>query len=76
MSIEVAVLEKLRDLPVQKQLRVLEYVEELGREPPPSLPRKRQSIEGLFASEGISISAEEIEEARREMWARFPREFE
>ena len=36
-------------------------------EPPPSLY-------GLWADLGVDISAEDIDEARREMWSNFPRE--
>lgn len=33
-----------------------------------------KSIKGLWADLGVSLSAEEIDEARREMWKNFPRE--
>jgi len=56
MSIEEAVIEKLRALPADNR------------------PRKR--VEGLWADLGVTISAEDIEEVRREMWHNFPREFE
>lgn len=34
--------------------------------------QKRRSLRGLF--KGCSISADEIDQARRQMWGRFPRE--
>jgi hypothetical protein len=34
----------------------------------------RQNIIGKFAHLGLSVSREDIEEARREMWETFPRE--
>ncbi len=34
----------------------------------------RQSLRGLLADLGPAPSAEEIDEARREMWGNFPRE--
>jgi hypothetical protein len=33
-----------------------------------------RSLYGLWKDFGVSISAEEIDEARREMWGNFPRE--
>ena len=33
-----------------------------------------QSVEGLWGDLGISLSAEEIEENKREMWRNFQRE--
>jgi len=35
---------------------------------------KRESLYGLWAGMGTAPSAEEIDEARREMWKNFPRE--
>jgi len=59
--------------PVDK-VRLIEYVvplikEEL-RSAAPKQPRK--SLRGLWR--GLDITEEEIDEARREMWANFPRE--
>ena len=34
--------------------------------------KPKQSLFGLW--EGVSVSAEDIDEARREMWGNFPRE--
>lgn len=41
----------------------------------PQTPAPRPPLMGRFAHLGISISKEEIDEAQREMWANFPREF-
>ena len=68
------VLEELRQLPPHEQLRViaqaLPEVERELRKPAQPLP----SLRGLWKALGFSISAEEIDEARREAWAGFPRE--
>lgn len=72
MTIEEAVLEKLRQLPQDKQQETLDFVEFLQRKTSSQLPRR--SLEGIWEGLGISISKEEIDEARREMWANFPRE--
>ena len=34
----------------------------------------RRSLKGLWADLGTTITAEDIDEARREMWGNFPRE--
>ena len=72
MSVEQAVLEALRSLPPDKQQEILTHATRLRDEARPRKPFK--SIEGIFAGRGISISAEDIDEMRREMWKDFPRE--
>lgn len=71
-TIEEAVVEKLRSLPLEKQQGVLDYVEFLSQKAEPK--PQRISSYGLLADLNISISKEEIDEARREAWANFPRE--
>ena len=71
-SIEEAVIEKLRELPADKQQEVLDFVSFLETK---ALPRpKLKSMRGLWKDLGISISEEDIAEARKEMWGNFPRE--
>lgn len=73
MSTEEAVIEKLRALPPDKQREVLDFVEFLHQRT--ARKRPRRSIEGIWADLGIAdITEEEIAEARREMWGKFPRE--
>jgi hypothetical protein len=72
MTIAEQVLSKLRDLPPEKQKEVLEYVDSIkietkGKNPLPSL-------RGLWKDLNIDITEEDIAEARREMWGRFPRD--
>ena len=45
----------------------------LQSSPPPPVASNR-SLWGLWANDHLSISAEEIDEARREMWGNFPRD--
>ena len=71
MSIEQALLGTVRKLAPEQQKKVLEFAESLKPEPKPPL----KTMKGLCADLGISISAEEIDEARKEMWKNFPREF-
>jgi len=71
MKIEDAILELLRALPADRQQEVLDFADFLKAK---SLPRRPlKSLEGLWAGHGISISEEDIAEARREMFGNFPR---
>ncbi len=77
MSIEQAVLEKLRALPPEKQQEVLDFAAFLQqRTAPPAnaIPEPRGSIVGLWDELGIDITEEDIAEARRDMWGSFPRD--
>jgi hypothetical protein len=59
-------------LPAGKQQEVLSHATRLREETTPKKPFK--SIKGLWADLGISLSPEEIDENRREIWEKFPRE--
>ena len=74
MTIEQAVIEKLRVLPVEKQREVLDFVEFLQQKS--TLPRQRRSPIGLCADLNVDITEADIAEARREMWGNFPRDIE
>jgi hypothetical protein len=71
MTIEQQVLEKLRELPLQKQEEVLAYVSRLKEE---TGGRPRRSLAGLWADLGVSVSDQDISQARQEMWGNFPRD--
>ena len=71
MTIEQSLIEAVRSLPPEKQQELLEHANRL-REHAAAEPRK--SGKGLWAGMGISLSAEDIDEVRREMWKDFPRE--
>ena len=73
MTIEEAILEKVRNLPPDKQSQLLAVADSLAADPQPKTPFK--SLRGLWADYKIDISAEDIKELRREMWKNFPREF-
>lgn len=65
----------VKQLSPAEKARLLEDVSaalrhDLTEEEPPKKPKR--SLLGLW--EGDSVSAEEIDEARREMWGNFPRE--
>lgn len=71
-TIEEAVVENLRLLSQDKQKEVLDFVRFLQQKPGAKYPRR--SLLGALAHLNIHVTAEDIAEARREMWANFPRE--
>jgi len=72
MSLEELVLEKFRELPPDKQKRLLEYLQTLQADQRPG--KALNSLAGLWANDGIDVTEEDIAEARREMWGNFPRD--
>lgn len=72
MSIEEAILEKLRELPPDKQREVLDFAEFLKSRILPKRPRR--SMKGLWADLGFSVSEKDIADVRREMWKNFARD--
>jgi hypothetical protein len=72
MTIEEQVLEKLRDLPPEKQKEVLDFVDSLKETSGAKKPLR--SLRGLWANLNIHITEEDIAEARRQMWGNFPRD--
>ncbi|MBS1839239.1 MAG: hypothetical protein JSS69_08935 [Acidobacteria bacterium] len=71
MTIEQQVLDKLRDLPPEKQKEVLDFVVSLKGEDGPQKPLR--SLLGLWSDLNFHVTEEDIAEARREMWGNFPR---
>lgn len=72
MSLEQAILETIRALPAEKQREVLAHATRLRAETGRTRPFK--SVRGLWTDLGVSLSPDEIDENRREMWRNFPRE--
>ena len=72
-KIEETIVEKLRKLPLDRQREALDFVEFLEQETTVPKPPRR-SLKGALAHLNVHIRAEDIHEARREMWANFPRE--
>jgi hypothetical protein len=72
MTIEESILEVVRTLPPEKQRELLEHANHLRAS---IAKRRRKSGRGLWADLNVSLSAEDIDEARREMWKSFPRDF-
>ncbi|MEH2063585.1 MAG: DUF2281 domain-containing protein [Nostoc sp.] len=72
MNIEQAVLEKLRQLPIDKQQELLNFAEFLYQKNTPKIPLR--SVRGLCANLAVDITEEDITQARQEMWGNFPRD--
>jgi hypothetical protein len=71
MTIEEQVLEKLRELPPERQEKVLQFVDSLRDK---NLAKKPlRSLRGLWKTLKIDITEEDIAQARRELWGNFPR---
>jgi hypothetical protein len=65
------VIAKLQGLSPEDLEKVLHFVETLA---PTSPPPQRRSLRGRFAHLGVHISADDIDEARKEAWGNFPRD--
>ncbi len=72
MSIEEAILEKVRRLPPEKRAEVLKFADSLSAQTNPQILRR--SPKGLWADLKVNISEEEITELRQELWKNFPRD--
>lgn len=71
MTIEQQVIEKLRELPPEKQREVLDFLEAMNEK---NGGKPRRSLLGLWSDLNVRISEEDIREIRREMWSNFPRD--
>jgi hypothetical protein len=83
MSTTVHTVETLaalaRQLPPAERARLIERVAaSLAEEPPAAAGQQPKqplrSLYGLWADLNVDISAEDIDQARKEMWGNFPRE--
>jgi hypothetical protein len=72
VTIEQQILERLRNLPPDKQKEALDFLDFLQKRGSTPL----RSLRGLWADMNVHIKEDDIAEARREMWSNFPREIE
>jgi hypothetical protein len=72
MSIEDAILEKVRALSPDQQAELLAVADSMSKQTKPKPPLR--SPKGLWAGFNFSISEEDIRELRQEMWKNFPRD--
>lgn len=70
VTLQDAVIENMRDLPLDKQQEVLDFVHFLRHRV--AAPRQRRSMKGLWTN--VHITNQDIADARRDMWGNFPRE--
>jgi len=68
MSIEEAILEKVRSLPPEKKAEVLQFLSGLEASAHPPF----RSPKGILSDLNFTITEEDLAEARREMWSGFP----
>ncbi len=71
------VLSLAKQLTPGQKLRLIEAIIPDLEEPLQQAEEEQKplrSLHGLWKDFGVSISAEDIDDARREMWGRFPRE--
>jgi hypothetical protein len=73
------VIDLLRQLPAIERLKVISTVlpeaeHELEEQFAPQTVSKRESLRGLWKHFNIDLSAEDIDEVRKEVWKNFPRE--
>lgn len=71
---EKSLLQRWRALPPAERRTLLEFAEFPGQKHAAHAPR--ESLLGLCADLGVTITAEDIDEARQEMWGNFPRDIE
>lgn len=66
MTIEQSVIETLKTLPANKKQEVLDFARFLQQKPTTNPPRRL--LKGALAHLNIHFTAEDLQEARREMW--------
>lgn len=67
-------LNLLRQLPPRERLRVIAQALPEAERDLSEATRPLKSLRGLWKGLGFDISAEEIDQARREAWTNFPQE--
>ena len=70
MTLEQSILDAVRTLSSERRRELLKFVDALRAKDDARAPRSDGY--GLLTHLGFRLSAEEIDEARREMWAGFP----
>lgn len=72
MNLDESFLEKLLQLPPDKQREAIDFVETLHKKAATVGPKR--SLKGLWSDLNFDISNEDLVQARREMWGDFPKE--
>ncbi|MDB5320213.1 MAG: hypothetical protein JWN40_1844 [Phycisphaerales bacterium] len=74
MTVQQEILERLSTLAPAQQQEILRLARDLSAHTNKPHGRPWTSMMGLLAGRGIDVTADDIAEARREMWGEFPRE--
>lgn len=69
MSLDESFLEKLRQLPPDKQREAIDFVECLHKKS--STTGAKRSLKGLWNDLGVDITEEDLAQSRKEMWGNF-----
>lgn len=64
MSVVESIVERVENLPIERQRQVLDFAEFLQHQEKSNGKKPRKSLEGLW--EGVKITSEDIDEARRD----------
>lgn len=76
MTIQQEILERLSTLSPAEQQELLRVARSLSQRSVGNETRPWKGLMGAFGGNGIDVTAEDIDDARREMWADFPRDVE
>jgi hypothetical protein len=74
MTVQQEILERLSTLAPAEQQEVLRVARDLSARTSKPHGRPWTGMMGLLSKRGINVTADDIAEARREMWGNFPRE--
>jgi len=69
-----AALAALRRLPARDQLKVIAQILPEAVQHVEPKPNRTRSLRGIWKHLNFDLSAEEIDEVRRDAWANFPRD--
>lgn len=72
MTLKENIVATVETLSTAEQQEILDFAQFLKSKSQTNGKKKVKSLEGLWKN--VDISAEDIDEARREMWGNFPRE--
>ena len=72
MSLEQRALENFRQLSIDKQAEAVDFLEFLAEKTKKKKPFK--SLKGAYSDLNATITLEDIQDIRKEMWADFPRD--
>jgi hypothetical protein len=69
MTLEESILEAVRSLPPEKQRELLDHAQRLQADS--QTGNTFRTVKGLWADLDISLSREDLDEVRREIWKNF-----